>query len=145
MNPELARLVQAAPADDLLRFRFALACVERVRHLLENSDVAAQLDILGQFIAGTTDRIALDHAAAVAADLATRHPGSRSPDGAAHAAVSTTHAVAKALAGRIEEAADYAAYAAVYAYSPHAVADPAAYAGEYAWQVETWQELATRV
>jgi hypothetical protein len=142
MNRELAVLMAAQPADDLRCRRFALACVQRVRHLLESADVIAQLEVLQAFVDGRLDRAALNHAAVLAADLATRQRGSSSIDGTAHAAVSATHAVAKALAGRAAEAADYAAYAAVYAYASHAVTDPEAFAGEYAWQIETWQGLA---
>jgi hypothetical protein len=97
--------------------------------------------VLDDFAAGRVDRAALDVAAAEAATLATAHRGSVSIDGTAHAAVSATHAVARALAGRVLEAADYAAYAMVYSYSCSAVTDPSAYADEYRWQVETWQTL----
>lgn len=138
MNTALAALLAAAPADDPRRWQFALACALRVQHLLEDPEVVAPLRVLQAFVAGTADHAALEHAAAHAAALATRHPGSRSLDGAAHAAVSATHAVARAVAGRAQEAADYAAYAMVYSYACHAVSDPAAFAGEHAWQVEAW-------
>lgn len=142
MNPALALLLATRPKGDPLHWRFALACVERVRHLLENAEAIAQIAVLRAFVEGACDRAALDQAAVIAAGLATRHRGSTSIDGTAHSAVSATHAAARALAGRIEEAADYAAYAAVYAYAAHAVTDPEAFAGEYAWQIETWQGLA---
>lgn len=141
MNTALASLLAAYPRQHPLRWRFALACVERVQHLLENAEVNAQLAVLRGFVDGVCDREMLEQAATRAAHLATRHPGSVSIDGAAHAAVSATHAVAKALAGRVEQAADYAAYAAVYAYAAHAVTDPDAFAGEHAWQRDTWQAL----
>lgn len=141
MNAELAALAAQTPGDAMQRWRFGLACVRRVRHLLEQEDVRAVADVLEAYVGGTADAPALAEAAARAAELATRHRGSVSVDGTAHAAVSATHAVAKALAGRALEAADYAAYAMVYAYACHAVTDPAAYAAEYAWQVETWAAL----
>ena len=142
MNPALAPLLATRSKDDPLHWRFALACVARVQHLLESTEVIAQLAVLRAFVEGACDRATLDRAAAVAAGLATRHRGSSSIDGTAHSAVSATHAVARALAGRAGEAADYAAYAAVYAYASHAVTDPEAFAEEHAWQLETWQRLA---
>ena len=141
MNPAVASLLTTCPGDHPLRWRFALACVERVQHLIESAEVMEQLAVLQGFVNGICDREMLEQAAIRAAHLARRHPGSVSIDGAAHAAVSATHAVAKALAGRAEETADYAAYAAVYAYASHAVTSPEAFAGEHAWQQETWLAL----
>ena len=55
--------------------------------------------------------------------------------------MSATHALAKALAGRPLEAADYAAYATVYAYGRYAVNDPASFEPEFAWQVDCLRSL----
>ena len=44
--------------------------------------------------------------------------------------------LARALQGRLLDAADYAAYAAVYAYAVSAVNDPEAFAPEHAWQCD---------
>jgi hypothetical protein len=55
--------------------------------------------------------------------------------------VSATHAVADALAGRALDAASYAAYAAVYAYSGSAVTDPSAFDQEFRWQVGELERL----
>lgn len=141
MNDALARLARAAPDDDMQCWRFGAALVERVRHLLEHDAVRDCARVLEDFVAGRVDRAALECAAADVAGLASAHRGSVSIDGTAHAAVSASHAVAKALAGRPLEAADYAAYAMVYSYSCAAVTDPSAYADEHRWQVETWQGL----
>jgi hypothetical protein len=141
MHVDLAELIKRGPAGDAVQLRFALACARRVEHLLEHPEVAQQLAVLQSYVDGDCDKAALERAAAIAADLATRHRGSPSIDGTAHAAVSATHCVARALAGRAQEAAGYAAYAMVYSYSCHAVTDPSAYAGEHAWQLETWREL----
>ena len=75
------------------------------------------------------------------AEVAASHPGSRSIDGTAHAAVSATYAVYQAVAGRALQAAEYAAYATVYAYGAYAITDPDAFAEEFAWQVSAFKGL----
>jgi len=147
MNTSLDRLARAlsleAPAREHLRFAFGLACVQRVQHLLEEPGVAACLTGLGDFLAGAIDRARLDDFAAEAARLANRHPGSNSIDGCGHAAVSATYAVAKALAGKALEAADYAAYAIVYGQGGSAaVAERASFEPEFAWQTGCLAALA---
>jgi hypothetical protein len=132
-------------ANEPLRWRFAHACVSRVRHLLEDPAVDACLAMLGRYVDGSADRAALDAAAADAARLANRHPGSKSIDGCGHAAVSASYAVAKALQGRALEAASYAAYAAVYAQGgAAAVADRDSFQPEFDWQVAQLRALAQR-
>lgn len=130
-------------ADDCraLRFAFAHACVERVRHRLEDARAIELLDALRDYVHGQTDEVTLAAAAQDAADVASRHRGSPSIDGSQHSAVSATYAVAKALAGKALEAADYAAYSAVYGYGGYAVNDPDAFANEHAWQVGMLREL----
>lgn len=146
MNHELSRLAAefrlADPAHEPLRLAFGLACVGRVRHLLEDPGAMRCLTVLEDFLAGRLERPALDDAARDIAAIANSHRGSPSIDGTAHAAVSATYAVANALAGRALDAAGYAAYAAVYAYGGYAVTDPSAFEGEYAWQVQTFNALA---
>lgn len=146
MNHELHRLANELSLDredrEHLRLCFGLACVERVRHLLEDPRAVSALATGRAFLDGDCDRAALAAAAKEAGETATSHPGSSSIDGAGHAAVSATYAVSKALAGRALEAAEYAAYATVYAYSSHAITDPTAFADEYGWQVETLRSLA---
>lgn len=146
MNHELSRLAAefrlADPAHEPLRLAFGLACVGRVRHLLEDPGAMRCLAVLEDFQAGKLERPALDDAAREIAAIANGHRGSPSIDGSAHAAVSATYAVANALAGRALDAAGYAAYAAVYAYGGYAVTDPSAFEGEYAWQVQTFNALA---
>jgi hypothetical protein len=101
------------------------------------------LDILVLYVKGGADRDALDQAAAEAATLAKQHQGSRSLDGVGHAAVSASYAVANALAGRAVQAADYAAYAAVYCYGGYgAVCDPESFVAERNWQLATLERLA---
>ncbi|MCJ0763497.1 hypothetical protein [Variovorax terrae] len=146
MNPELSRLAVALGLDaadqEPLRLAFGLACAERVQHLLEAPEAVAGVAALRAFVDGRLARPALEEAARRVAEVARSHPGSRSLDGAAHAAVSATHAVAQALAGRALEAASYAAYASVYAYGGYAVRDPEAFAEEFTWQLHCLRGLA---
>lgn len=145
MNRELTRLAEEAglaqTGHRTLRLRFGLACVERVRHLLEDPRAVACLDVLAAYEAGRADEAALNAAADEIARVANGHRGSNSIDGTAHAAVSATYAVANALAGRALEAASYAAYATVYAYGGYAISDPGAFEPEFAWQAECLREL----
>jgi hypothetical protein len=128
---------------EALKLAFACECVERVRHLLEDERVTCCLDVLVAYVKGEADRGALDQAAAEAATLANQHQGSRSLDGVGHAAVSASYAVANALAGRVVQAADYAAYAAVYAEGGYgAVCDPESFVAEKHWQLATLERLA---
>jgi hypothetical protein len=147
MNPALDRLANqfslSAPEHERLRLAFGAACAERVRHLLEQPDVAACLDGLSAYLTGSIDRARLQRLAARAGSLASAHQGSRSIDGCGHAAVSATYAVARALAAKAIDAAAYAAYAAVYAQGGYAaVADPESFAAEFAWQCEQLAALA---
>ena len=141
--PELAAAVNLdAPEQEHLRFAFGLACVERVEHLLEEPRAIAGLATLKDYVAGRIDATALRDCAAELQRVANQHRGSNSIDGAAHAAVSATYAVANALAGRALDAASYAAYATVYAYGGYAVKDPDSFQPEYAWQLEALRRLA---
>ena len=146
MNPALARLVDETGLLEaerlLLRMAFGLACVERVKHLVEDPRALGALAVLRAFVAGGADEAALHSAAQEVAHVATSHPGSNSVDGSAHAAVSATYAVANAVAGRALAASEYAAYATVYAYGCYAVNDPASFEPEFAWQVERLRDLA---
>ncbi|MBI5275682.1 MAG: hypothetical protein HY854_04415 [Burkholderiales bacterium] len=141
---DLAReLSLAAPEHQKLRYAFAHDCVSRVRHLLENPDVDDCLQVLGDWLAGMADAEQLASHAALAAQLANQHPGSKSIDGAGHAAVSAAYAVAKALEGKALDAASYAAYATVYAQGGYAaVGDPTSFEREHQWQVEALRRLA---
>ncbi|WP_439520897.1 hypothetical protein [Hydrogenophaga sp.] len=119
MNDSLDRLARQmeldAPGHERLRMAFGHACVMRVKHLLEDPAVVECVDGLGRFLEGKLDEAQRDRLAAEASRLATGHQGSKSIDGCGHAAVSATYAVANALAGKALQAADYAAYALVYA------------------------------
>lgn len=131
------------PERERLRLAFGHACVLRVRHLLEAPRALACVDGLGAYLDGTIDRAAFDELTAEAARLANQHPGSASLDGCGHAAVSATYAVAKAMAGRALDAADYAAYAIVYAQGgAGAVAERSSFDAEFAWQVARLTALA---
>lgn len=145
MNPALSQLAaECGLADEAragLRLAFGLACVQRVRHLLEDPEAIAGLDTLAGFVAGTVDAATLAHTAARLKEVASHHRGSQSIDGSAHAAVSATYAVAHALAGRALDAASYAAYATVYAYGGYAVQDASAFEPEQQWQVQALQRL----
>ena len=136
----LARKLQLAQ-DERLRVAFAAACIDRVRHLLEQPRALALAEALAQAAREGRGFADLQHFAQEAAEVARSHPGSRSLDGGGHSAVSATHALAKALAGRELEAADYAAYAAVYAYGGYAVADLQSFEPEHAWQVDCLRRL----
>jgi hypothetical protein len=147
MNQQLERLAKEiqldAPASEPLRLAFARDCVLRVRHLLEDERVIAALDGLDAYVAGRLDRARFDALVEESARLANQHPGSRSLDGCGHAAVSASYAVAKACAGRALDAAEYAAYATVYAQGgAAAVVDHDAFSREFAWQAEHLAELA---
>ncbi|WP_369660692.1 hypothetical protein [Variovorax sp. V15] len=145
MNSELHQLAKTADlgseARRLLRLRFGFACVQRVRHLLESPKALEGLDTLGAFLEGKISSAALALAEQRMAVVAGSHPGSRSIDGTAHAAVSATYAVFQAVAGRALQAAEYAAYATVYAYGAYAITDPEAFAEEFAWQVSAFEAL----
>lgn len=140
---ELKELEARVSDPDRLRFAFGYACAERVRQMLEDTEVCQCLDVLAGYLNGRVGRDALMQAAALAASLANRHQGSRSLDGVGHAAVSASYAVANAVAGRAAQAADYAAYAAVYGGGGYgAVADPDSFVPERQWQSACLQELA---
>jgi len=130
-------------ADDhrALRYAFAHACAERVRHRLEDARAIALLDVLRDYVEGRASETALTAAAAEASEVATSHRGSASIDGSQHSAVSATYAVARALEGKAMDAADYAAYSTVYGYGGYAVNDPDAFANEHAWQVGALRQL----
>lgn len=146
MNDALERLAREVHLDDPTnarkRLEFGHACALRVKHLLEDPAVAECLLTLGQFLDGTVDRSRLEAAAQHAAVLANRHQGSKSIDGCGHAAVSGSYAVAKALAGNALQAADYAAYAVVYAQGGYgAVMDRSCFEAEFQWQVSCLASL----
>lgn len=124
------------PARWRERVTLGLRLAMRVEHLLEAPEVLALLAQARAWAARPGSEAELAALAERGAALARSHPGSRSIDGTAHAAVSATHALARALQGRVLEAADYAAYAAVYAYACGAVNDPEAFEAEHAWQVQ---------
>jgi hypothetical protein len=135
----------ADPRNERLRFEFGHACASRVRHLLEDSQVDDCVTRLGAYLAGHVKRDDLHAIAKRAAELANRHQGSKSIDGCGHAAVSATYAVAKALAARALEAADYAAYALVYAQGGYAaVAEQASFEAEFRWQIAALRSLAVQ-
>jgi len=140
------QVYESSAQFEALKLAFSHQCVERVRHLLEDETVARCLDTLGDYIKGQVDRGTLDLAASEAATLANQHQGSRSLDGVGHAAVSASYAVANALAGRAVQAADYAAYAAVYGDGGYgAVCDPESFIPEKTWQLATLEKLANAV
>ncbi|WP_332741591.1 hypothetical protein [Hydrogenophaga sp.] len=149
MNEALDRLARELDLDssvhERLRLEFGYACTLRVKHLLEEPAVLACLSGLGQYLDGTVDRAHLEHLAAQAAHLANQHQGSKSIDGCGHAAVSATYAVANALAGKACQAAEYAAYAAVYGQGGYgAVADRESFEPEFSWQSTCLASLARR-
>ena len=148
MTPELDDLLHALePASDenlVERLKFGLLCATRVAHLLEQSEVQGCLDSLKHIAADPSNRSELPALIARSEELANRHQGSRSLDGVGHAAVSATYACARAIAGRARQAAEYAAYAAVYGQGGYgATSDPAAFEPEFEWQAVQLQALLT--
>jgi len=145
MNLPLVQLANAnaldADENRAIRYAFAHACAERVRHRLEQPRAVELLDVLRDYVAGRVDDAALQAANEEAQVIANQHRGSPSIDGSQHSAVSATYAVAKALAGKALDAADYAAYSTVYGYGGYAVNDPESFASEHAWQVDTLTAL----
>ena len=146
MNAELDRVASslnlAAPESRELALSFGLACAKRVEHLLEEAEVLACLNVLEQYVSGAANSESLFKASEAAALLANRHCGSKSIDGCGHAAVSASYGVSKALSGKAVEAAQYCAYAAVYAAGGYAaVAEREAFAPEFAWQLQRLQAL----
>ena len=149
MNEALERLARSVglnePRHERLRLEFGHACVLRVKHFIEEPAVADCVVGLEQFLGGALDRGGLEALAMQASGLANRHQGSKSIDGAGHAAVSATYAVANALAGKALQAADYAAYAIVYGEGGYgAVAERESFEPEFQWQVECLASLAGR-
>ena len=149
MNLALDRLAKdialADPDRERLRLEFGHACVDRVKHLLEEPEVEQCLLALGAHLAGSGSAEYLAQLAARAAHLANHHLGSKSIDGCGHAAVSATYAVSKAIEGKALEAASYAAYAVVYAQGGSAaVADPESFESEFGWQINELASLATQ-
>jgi hypothetical protein len=146
LNQELDTLAASVrlldDGQEPLRLAFGLACAQRVVHLLEDARAVAAVGALQAWVEGRCDEATFRAARDDVEAVARSHPGSRSIDGAAHAAVSATNAVARALAGRALEAASYSAYAKVYAYSGSAVMDPSAFEGEFRWQVQELARLA---
>ena len=147
MNAQLDRVAASlnlsAPESRELALSFGLACAKRVEHLLEEPEVLACLKVLEQYVSGATTAASLFKASEEAALLANRHRGSKSIDGCGHAAVSASYGVSKAIAGKAVEAAQYCAYAAVYAGGGYAaVAEREAFEPEFAWQVQRLQALA---
>jgi hypothetical protein len=143
MNQALETLAReiALDADEPLRLQFALACMDRVGHLLEEPRAIELLQVLRKAVEQGEGVGALAAAAREGTQLARSHRGHVSIDGSGHSAVSATHALANALAGRAVQTADYAAYAAVYAYGRYAANDPDAFEPEFRWQVDTLKRL----
>ncbi len=146
MNPTLELLAQDVgllqAGKERMRLAFCYVCAARIRHLLEEPEVIDCLDTLGRYLNGDASRDALELAQKEAERLANHHRGSKSIDGCGHAAVSASYAVANAVNGKALQAADYAAYATVYAEGGYgAVAQHEAFEPEFAWQVSALREL----
>ena len=146
MTPELDQLLRAVePASDENldeRLKFGLLCAARVAHLLERPEVLACLDALRAIVNDPAVKDKMPELIARSDELANRHQGSRSLDGVGHAAVSATYACAKAIAGRARQAAEYAAYAAVYGQGGYgATSDPTAFEPEFEWQAQQLQTV----
>jgi len=146
MNPpQLTKLARTIDLDSEehfnLRIKFGIGCVERVEHLLTDESVLAYLSTGKAFLLNKCTHEELREAALLASKAARSHPGSGSLDGAGNAAVSASHGVAAALAGRALDAAGYAAYASVYSYSSHAATDLSAYKTEHDWQTDKLTSL----
>lgn len=130
-----AELMLSAPRNGQLALAFGCACVARVQHLLELEDARDLLRVLEQAVATGLAPGQFAASADRAARLARSHPGSTSIDGSGHSSVTATHALARAMAGRAVDAAEYSAYAMVYSYGRYAVNDASSFEGEFEWQV----------
>lgn len=149
MNNALDRVAKAvsldAPFNERLRLEFGYACACRAERFLEQAAVLACLRGLGAFLSGSIGQTELAALTTEARRLANQHQGSRSLDGAGHAAVSATYAVANALAGKALQAADYAAYAVVYGQGGYAVTDQQSFEPEFSWQASCLARLAGKL
>jgi len=148
MNDALDRVAKAvsldAPFNEHLRLEFGYACACRAEQFLEQTAVLDCLRGLGAFLSSAIGQAELTALTTEAHRLANQHQGSRSMDGAGHAAVSATYAVANALAGKALQAADYAAYAVVYGQGGYAVTDRQSFEPEFSWQASCLASLAGR-
>jgi len=146
MNALLEQLAQrldlSAPYNCRLRLAFGHACVQRASHLLVRDDVVQGLREFGAYLDGQLTPGDFDALCERVEQAARAHPGSASIDGSQHAAVSATHALARALRSHALEAADYAAYAIVYAYGAYAVHEPSSFEQEHRAQCELLDRLA---
>jgi len=127
-----------------LRIEFGVACAEHVEHLLTDQSIIDLLAVGKGFVHNRVSEENLKQAAQQAMKLARTHPGSGSIDGAGSAAVSSSFGVAAALAGNALVAAEYTAYASVYAYAGFAVSDLSAYTEVHDWQYNKLIELSAR-
>jgi hypothetical protein len=143
---QFASEIGLAESDQVrLRLAFGYACISRIEHLLEETEVTNCLRVLGEYVNGTVDEASFQQAQKDAERLANQHRGSKSIDGCGHAAVSASYAVANAINGKALQAASYAAYATVYATGGYgAVAQPEAFEPEFRWQLNTLRELASQ-
>lgn len=123
------------------RLAFGISCVNRITHLLIDEQLTTILNDAQLFLADKLSQAEFDIQVNEAKKIAQSHAGSNGMDGAGSAAVSATFAVARALAGDAINAAEYAAYASVYAYASHTVSDPSAYEKEYQWQVQALEKI----
>jgi hypothetical protein len=131
-----------AQADIRLKWQFGLACTCRVAHLLEEPQVIACFNRFSSLVGGQAHETEFTALAAEAAALANSHQGSRSLDGVGHAAVSASYVCAKAIAAQPRQAAEYAAYAAVYGHGGYgATSDQASFVPEWEWQAAQLRKL----
>ncbi len=146
MNLVLKKLLDDLNIDAKpeLAIRFSIACVDRVLPLLTDPQIIHCLETGHRYLDNCYDEDALQALAVKAAGLAASHAGNHGIDGSGQAAVSASHAVALALAGRALDAAEYAAYARVYAYASYAVTEPDAFTSEYDWQVKELNRLVAK-
>jgi hypothetical protein len=119
---------------------FGHACVGRVSHLLEEPEVILAWNALTRYLDGTLSDETFNSVAHRVLQLANQHRGSPSIDGTQHAAVSATFALANAINCKPIEAAEYCAYAKIYAYGAYALSDNELFEEEYAWQIECMQK-----
>lgn len=147
MNRQLRSLVTSHNLDSeqfqMQRVEFGFACIKRIAHLLIDERLTAVLHNTRLYLSGSLAQASFDESVDLAQKIAQSHAGTNGIDGVGSAAVSATFAVAKALSGDAVNAAEYAAYAAVYSYASHTVTDPSAYEKEYQWQVDTLEKLLT--
>ncbi len=147
-NVELEKLLPSNPDDwsPFQQYRFCLQCATSVEANLESDQAIECLEEFRKYVESGNflENGAMDDLTERISSIARSHPGSSSIDGSRHAAVSATHTLAAAIAGRVIDAAAYAAYSMVYGYGGYALSDPSNFESIHQLQVSWWREAGSK-